>query len=90
MEWIRAIVFIAGGLWVLRWLLSPTPRQRAERKEAQEQLTDDMRDIGTMAGLMGGEMDDAFVGRFALRRTQLNQRDRKRKAAKKRPPKEES
>ena len=72
LEFLEMILWVGGALLALAWIGSgqrPKSRRRDDGDRANgEGPVDDMSEIGTAGGLLGGEMDDLFVGRFALRR----------------------
>lgn len=72
LEFLKMILWVGGALLALAWIGSgqrPKSRRRdGGAREDGDGPVDDMGEIGTAGGLLGGEMDDLFVGRFALRR----------------------
>ena len=82
LEFLKMAAYLAVAFGVLAWLGSGQKKRRAarnaetQRRAAEDDgVTDDMGEIGTAGGLMGGELDDLFVGRFALRRAKLARKE---------------
>lgn len=83
LEFLKMAAMLGGAFLVLAWLGSGTKKpfgQRfgigRKRRLKEDPIEDDMREIGMMGGLGGGEMEDVFVGRHALRRMKIGQRNR--------------
>ena len=92
MELVFAILGILACLGVLAWLgsgkSSGESRGRVgKRKNGITQKTDDMREIGNAAGIMGPSIENAFIARFAIRRAKLAARKRDKKGGPKGNPK---
>lgn len=87
LEFLKMAAYLGGAFLVLAWLGSGSPKKfgqavgrrlpgRRRRRSGDEPIVDDMGEIGLMGGLGGGEMEDVFVGRHALRRMKIGQRER--------------
>lgn len=68
LELLKMAAYVGGALLVLAWIGSGRRQRKASKHGEDEGPVDDMGEIGAAGGLLGGEMDDVFVGRFALRR----------------------
>lgn len=68
MEILLALVGIGGALALLGWLGSGTSNKPPD--------PNDPRDVGFMAGMMGGEIEDAFLGKHALDRAAAERKRR--------------
>lgn len=75
------VAYLLVTCGVLAWLGSGQKKRRAAKKGAAsrngdgDDPVDDMGEIGTAGGFLGGELDDLFVGRFALRRAKIARRE---------------
>lgn len=74
-EFLKMVGALAIALGVLAWLGSGSSRRIGSDGEAgpddDGKPVDDMGEIGTAAGLLGGGFENLFVGRFALRRAKI-------------------
>lgn len=68
MQVLLALACTAGALALLGWLLKDTPSTPPDPNDA--------RDVGFMTGMLGGDIEDAFIARHALERAA---EERKRK-----------
>lgn len=68
LEFLKMIAYVGGALLVLAWIGGGRRQRKASKGSEEDGPVDDMGEIGTAGGLLGGEMEDAFIGRFALRR----------------------
>ncbi len=83
-EFLKMLAYLAVAFGVLAWLGSGQKKRRAAKKAASkggrpsphdDELVDDMGEIGAAGGILGGEMEDVFVGRFALRRAKIARKE---------------
>ena len=89
LEFLKMIAYLAAAFCVLAWLGSGQKKRRAAKREAEagraaepgDELVDDMGEIGAAGGILGGEMEDVFVGRFALRRAKIAAKRQREKDA---------
>lgn len=86
LELLKMVLMVGGAFLALAWLGSGSTKRfgRLGRKgrgsDSQDgPIEDDMSEIGMMGGLGGGEMDDMFIGRHALRRAKIAERKRSQK-----------
>ena len=83
LELLKMVAMVGGAFLALAWLGSGSSKRfgRLGRKGKSKPgaIEDDMSEIGMMGGLNGGEMEDLFVGRHALRRAKLGERERAQK-----------
>ncbi len=73
MEALLALACIAGALALLAWLGKDTSTQAPDPNNA--------RDVGFMAGMMGGDMEDAFIAKHALERAAAERKRRGEKSS---------
>lgn len=81
------VAYLGGAFLVLAWLGSGQKKRRARAADGSRRsssdddgpIIDDMGEIGSAGGYLGGELEDLMVGRFALRRAKIAQRERNKK-----------
>lgn len=77
MDWViellKMVACVGAAFLVLAWIGSGQRKARRERSrgEGDDELVDDMGEMGTAGGLLGGGFEGLFVGRFALRRAKI-------------------
>ncbi|QDV08968.1 hypothetical protein Poly30_45240 [Planctomycetes bacterium Poly30] len=86
LEFLKMAAYLGGAFFLLAWIGSGSPKKfgqavgggmrRGRRPSKEDPIVDDMGEIGLMGGLGGGEMEDVFVGRHALRRMKIGERER--------------
>ncbi len=85
LELLKMVGALAVAGLALAWIGSGAKRRIGRNGEHEGEddpngpIVDDMHEIGTLGGLGGGELEDLVVGRFALRRTKMGERDRGRR-----------
>lgn len=90
-EVLKAVLALGATYYGLRWLFAdrssvaneakPAPApvpQKATSTLSSKKDSIEMKDIGLMAGMMGGEMEDAFVAKYTLERAKISQAERER------------
>lgn len=88
LEFLMMAGSLGAAFLALAWLGSGSSKRfgnlgKRGRSQADDgPIEDDMSEIGMMGGLGGGEMEDVFIGRHALRRSKIAQRLRGKKKRK--------
>lgn len=81
LEFLTMVGMVGAAFLALAWLGSGTKKRFGRMGQGSKSkdgpIEDDMSEIGMMGGLGGGEMDDLFIGRHALRRSKIADRKRK-------------
>lgn len=83
LEFLKMAAYLLAAFAVLAWLGSGQKKRRAAKRSSEaarregsdDELVDDMGEIGAAGGFLGGELEDLFVGRFALRRSKIARRE---------------
>lgn len=71
LEFLKMVLYLGGACLALAWIGSGQRTRRRKRDGGDlpdDAPVDDMSEIGAAGGFLGGELEDVFVGRFALRR----------------------
>lgn len=85
LEFLKMAAMLGAAFLALAWIGSGSKKRfgnmgrKGPRNTDDGPIEDDMSEIGMMGGLGGGEMEDVFVGRHALRRAKIGDRNRAKK-----------
>ena len=77
MDWVIELLKMVAALGVAFFLLAwigggnRSARRKKGEPSPDDELVDDMGEIGAAGGLLGGDLEGLFTGRFALRRAKI-------------------